>query len=50
MVVGRQPHGGPNEQKMKNETTFFLKPNGVRAQNSLAVLKNNAFNGLFGVS
>ena len=50
MVVGRQPHGGQNEQKMKKWNKNFLKPNGIRTQKDSSALKNNAFNGLFGVS
>ena len=42
MVVGRQPHGGQNEQKL-------LKPNGVHPQISLAPPQINAFDGRLSV-
>ena len=42
MVVGRQPHGGQNEQKMKKWNKNFLKPNGIHTQKDSATLKNNA--------
>ena len=50
MVVGRQPHGGQNEQKIRKQNNFFLKPNGSWTQIISLGPKLNALNGLFGVS
>ena len=50
MVVGRQPHGGQNEQKMKKNEIIFLRPNGPPSQIILAPSQIITFNGLFGVS